>query len=123
MVEEEQHILRYWEKEFPQLSPKKNRGGNRIYSPKDIALIREIKSMLRDGKLSLKGAKERIAGKYSAPSALKPLKMVKEPRESLQPMLPLISNDDYQALSRKELTELRNLLSDALEFTKNSLGI
>lgn len=60
MVDEEQHILRYWEKEFPHLKPRKNRGGNRIYSEKDIELIRLIKNLLRVEKLSLKGAKEAI---------------------------------------------------------------
>jgi DNA-binding transcriptional MerR regulator len=60
MIDEEQHILRYWEKEFPHLKPRKNRGGNRIYSEKDIELIRLIKNMLRVDKLSLKGAKEAI---------------------------------------------------------------
>ncbi len=60
LVDEEQHILRYWEKEFNQLKPRKNRGGNRIYSVKDINLINLIKALLRTEKLSLKGAKEQI---------------------------------------------------------------
>ena len=60
IVDEEQHILRYWEKEFDSLKPKKNRGGNRIYSMKDLALIKAIKKLLRDDKLSLKGAKEQL---------------------------------------------------------------
>jgi DNA-binding transcriptional MerR regulator len=61
MVDEEQHILRYWEKEFSSLKPRKNRGGNRIYSEKDITLIKNIKNLLREEKLSLKGAKEQIS--------------------------------------------------------------
>jgi DNA-binding transcriptional MerR regulator len=60
MIDEEQHILRYWEKEFDQLCPKKNRAGNRIYSDKDINTLKIIKKLLREEKLSLKGAKENI---------------------------------------------------------------
>ncbi|OGU13240.1 MAG: hypothetical protein A2X61_03600 [Ignavibacteria bacterium GWB2_35_12] len=60
LVDEEQHILRYWEKEFDQLKPKKNRGGNRIYSDKDLVLLKLIKKYLRIDKLSLKGAKEQL---------------------------------------------------------------
>jgi len=60
LVDEEQHILRYWEKEFEQLNPKKNRGGNRIYSEKDVLVIKTIKKFLREDKLSLKGAKEQL---------------------------------------------------------------
>jgi DNA-binding transcriptional MerR regulator len=61
MIDEEQHILRYWEKEFEQLNPKKNRAGNRIYSEKDISIIKIIKKLLREEKLSLKGAKENLS--------------------------------------------------------------
>jgi DNA-binding transcriptional MerR regulator len=60
MLAEEQHILRYWEKEFPQLNPKKNRAGNRIYSDKDLFILMLIKKFLRNDKLSLKGAQEQL---------------------------------------------------------------
>lgn len=60
LVDEEQHILRYWEKEFRQLNPRKNSAGNRKYSQKDLETIRLIKKLLREDKLSLKGAKEQI---------------------------------------------------------------
>jgi DNA-binding transcriptional MerR regulator len=61
IVGEEQHILRYWEKEFVQLKPKKNRGGNRTYSQKDIDTLLFIKKMMRDSKLSLKGARDALS--------------------------------------------------------------
>lgn len=53
----EQYILRYWESEFDQLKPAKNRAGNRIYTNKDIKLILEIKRLLRDEKYTIEGAK------------------------------------------------------------------
>ena len=39
----EQYVLRYWETEFEELNPQKNRAGNRIYTNKDIRLILYIK--------------------------------------------------------------------------------
>lgn len=60
IIDEEQHILRYWEKEFSSLKPKKNRAGNRIYSEKDIEMLKRIKVLLRDDKLSVKQAKEQL---------------------------------------------------------------
>ena len=60
IVDEEQHILRYWEKEFTALKPKKNRAGNRIYSESDLDIVRVIKILIREEKLSLRGAKEQI---------------------------------------------------------------
>ena len=60
LIDEEQHILRYWEKEFDKLRPKKNRSGNRIYSNRDIYIIKTIKSLLRNDKIPLKDAKKKI---------------------------------------------------------------
>lgn len=60
LVDEEQHILRYWEKEFAELAPRKNRAGNRVYSEKDFVVIKIIKKLLREEKLPLKSAKEKL---------------------------------------------------------------
>jgi|GEM_PF-786211 len=60
LVDEEQHILRYWEKEFTILKPKKNKAGNRTYTHKDLLIILKIKSMIREEHLSLKEAKEKF---------------------------------------------------------------
>ncbi len=60
MVDEESHILRYWEKEFSELRPKKNKGGNRIYSENDVKTILTIQKLIRDEKLALKDAKIKI---------------------------------------------------------------
>lgn len=54
----EQYILRYWETEFTQLRPSKNRAGNRIYTNKDINLILQIKKLLREEKYTIEGAKK-----------------------------------------------------------------
>ena len=54
----EQYVLRYWETEFEELNPQKNRAGNRIYTNKDIQLILHIKSLLRDKRYTIEGAKK-----------------------------------------------------------------
>jgi len=60
----EQYVLRYWETEFEQLKPQKNRAGNRIYTNKDIQLILHIKNLLRERKYTIEGAKK-IMENYS----------------------------------------------------------
>ncbi|HLG32406.1 MAG TPA: MerR family transcriptional regulator [Ignavibacteriaceae bacterium] len=54
----EQYVLRYWETEFEELKPQKNRAGNRIYTNKDIQLILYIKELLREKKYTIEGAKK-----------------------------------------------------------------
>ena len=51
-----QYVLRYWETEFSQLKPGKNRAGNRIYRSNDVDTIMEIKSLLYNRKFTIKGA-------------------------------------------------------------------
>ena len=54
----EQYVLRYWESEFEQLQPAKNRAGNRIYTNKDIKMILYIKKLLREERYTIEGAKQ-----------------------------------------------------------------
>jgi DNA-binding transcriptional MerR regulator len=61
ITEMEQYVLRYWETEFEQLKPQKNRAGNRIYTNKDIQIILQIKNLLRDKKYTIEGAKKILA--------------------------------------------------------------
>jgi len=52
------HVLRYWESEFPMLSPMKNRAGNRVYRERDLKLIQYIKYLLYEKKYTIDGAKK-----------------------------------------------------------------
>ena len=61
ITEIEQYVLRYWETEFEQLTPQKNRAGNRIYTNKDIQVILQIKTLLREKKYTIEGAKKILA--------------------------------------------------------------
>ena len=55
-----QYVLRYWETEFKQLNPTKNKAGNRTYRQKDIDLIFEIKNLLYDEKFTIEGARKML---------------------------------------------------------------
>jgi len=113
LVDEEQHILRYWEKEFPQLRPKKNRGGNRIYSKKDIALIGSIKKLLRQDKIPLESAKKKISTRTAKELPVE-LFVAKLPEKTLPvgaKSKTKISDDiEKFSLSHDEAMELLNIL-------------
>lgn len=59
----EPYVLRFWEKEFPTLKPKKNRGGNRIYTSKDIEVINRINYLRNKEKLTIAGARTKLTMK------------------------------------------------------------
>ncbi len=54
------YVLRFWEKEFPNLRPKKNKAGNRTYQLKDIDLIKQIKDLLYHNGFTIEGAKAKL---------------------------------------------------------------
>ncbi len=56
-------LIRFWEKEFQVIAPKKNRKGNRLFTPKDIANINKIYYLVRVKGFTLDGAKNAIKSK------------------------------------------------------------
>ena len=55
--------LRFLEKEFKLLSPKRNNKGTRFYTADDIQLIKQIQHLVNDRKLTLEGAKRMLSDK------------------------------------------------------------
>jgi DNA-binding transcriptional MerR regulator len=62
-----QHILRYWEQQFPMLKPLKRSGGRRLYRPQDVDLVQTIDRLVNREGYTLKGAKAVLQG--TAPAA------------------------------------------------------
>ena len=55
-----QSTLRFWEKEFDNVNPKKNRKGNRLFSLKDIEALKIIYHLVKDRGFTLEGARKQI---------------------------------------------------------------
>lgn len=102
----EQYILRYWETEFEQLAPSKNRAGNRIYTNKDIKLILEIKTLLRDEKYTIEGAKKILLDGKSLTDIIPERVEVKSENK---PTPPVFNKKESIEL---DLMEIRNFLLD-----------
>ncbi len=63
LLDESESTLRFWEGEFKELRPRRSSGGKRLYSEDDIKLLKKIKYLLREKKLSIEGANEQLRGK------------------------------------------------------------
>ena len=57
-----QHVLRYWEEQFPMLRPLKRSGGRRYYRPEDVQLVARIDRLVHREGYTLRGARLAIAG-------------------------------------------------------------
>ncbi len=92
-----QHVLRYWEEQFPMLKPVKRSGGRRYYRPEDIRLIATIDRLVHRQGYTLRGARKAIqAGGVTAAAAPEPA------QTALSQDLP------------ERLTAIRNELASAL---------
>ena len=55
-----QHVLRYWEDQFPMLRPVKRSGGRRYYRPEDVSLVQRINRLVHGEGYTLRGARQAI---------------------------------------------------------------
>ena len=60
------YVLRYWETEFPALSPDKSKSGQRVYSDRDLEVIGRIKELLYEEGFTIAGAKKRLEGELKS---------------------------------------------------------
>ncbi len=101
----EQYVLRYWESEFEQLKPAKNRAGNRIYTNRDIKLILYIKKLLREERYTIEGAKQ-VLQAYQDDTEGEQLELLSQPQKRIQ-----IKDEQLQA----DLEETKKFLTSLLD--------
>ncbi len=108
----EQYVLRYWETEFEQLTPQKNRAGNRIYTNKDIRLILYIKELLREKKYTIEGAKK-ILEDYEQEK--KPIIEVKEKKvQNNSSATASFETEKSNSSLKEDLEEIKKFLEELL---------
>jgi DNA-binding transcriptional MerR regulator len=66
LVGVEPYVLRYWESEFPGLSPKKSNTGQRMFRRKDVEMLLNIKQLLYDKKFTIEGARKALKSERDA---------------------------------------------------------
>lgn len=71
------YVLRYWEREFPQLNPITRRGNRRYYKRADILLIRHIKSLLYEQGFTIDGARTKLIRQHEDVSSYSKDKFIK----------------------------------------------
>ena len=96
----EAYVLRYWETEFPVLSPKKSGTGHRLYRRKDVELLLRIKHLLYDKRFTIEGARQSLQTEAKAP---------KPPRLSKRAQAELFATDPLPDI-RRELEGILQLL-------------
>ena len=100
LVGVEPYVLRYWESEFPGLSPKKSNTGQRMFRRKDVELLLNIKHLLYHEKFTIEGARK----------ALKSGKLQEEKIPPAATQEVLFPTEDPLPGIRRELADILKLL-------------
>lgn len=122
-----QHVLRYWEEQFPMLKPLKRSGGRRYYRPEDVQLVSEISRLLYREGFTIRGARQAlkaqdaeasVGGSAEATSIIpEPTSVLAEPErpgeELKRPESSIYPVDSASELGRK-LQRVRDALGEAL---------
>lgn len=82
-------LIRFWEKEFGIIQPKKNRKGNRLFTPKDIETFNKIYHLVKTEGYTIEGAKKALKVKSTSSttetnSAPSPTKKSSEKEDLIQ---------------------------------------
>jgi DNA-binding transcriptional MerR regulator len=109
LVGVEPYVLRYWESEFPGVSPRKSNTGQRMFRRKDVELLLNIKQLLYEKKFTIEGARKALkSGKTEAVAVAEP---VPAPvREAVQQAELFPSTNPLPGI-REELADILKLLS------------
>ncbi|MEL0082609.1 MAG: MerR family transcriptional regulator [Gammaproteobacteria bacterium] len=84
------HVLRYWEQEFPSLSPVKRSGNRRYYQRQDVILIRQIRSLLYDHGFTISGARQQLSGENVAEDQNQSQQIIRQLRNELEEVLAIL---------------------------------
>ncbi|MEZ0123396.1 MAG: MerR family transcriptional regulator [Candidatus Reddybacter sp.] len=90
LCEVKPHVLRYWEQEFPSLSPLKRRGNRRYYQRQDVLLIRQIRSLLYDQGFTIGGARQRLGGESVKEEATQIRQIINQTVSELEDVLRML---------------------------------
>jgi DNA-binding transcriptional MerR regulator len=100
LVGVEAYVLRYWESEFPALTPKKSSSGQRMFRRKDVELLLRIKGLLYDQKFTIEGARKAlnepkpkrvIEPQTQTPLFVTPISGIPEIRREVEEIIKLLS--------------------------------
>ena len=85
-----QHVLRYWEKVFPELKPVKRRGSRRYYRRQDIYLIRQIHDLLHRQGYTINGARLQLSQGTGKAERIYSRQLIAQLKIELQEVLDLL---------------------------------
>jgi DNA-binding transcriptional MerR regulator len=99
----EPYVLRFWESEFPTLSPTKGANGRRMYRKKDVEMVVTIKDLLYERGFTIAGARKVLSRKNDTVAVLPHI--ASSPKTQAQSARPAPEKLDQVKL------ELRNILT------------
>jgi len=132
ILEVKPFVLRYWETEFPFLSPDKSKSGQRIYSERDLELVRRINELLNVEGYTIAGARKKLQAELEAdgrnpgsgngPRPAAPLAAV-PPSEAPPPAARPAAVPALDTAARERVEQFRSGVEEALRQARDLLEL
>ena len=113
-----QHVLRYWESEFPSIRPQKSKSNQRLYKRRDLEAVMAIKHLLYDRKFTIEGAKRQLRD-HGVETSLPPPDPTELAERARRAVLDEASEKEQQVrleLNRERERQLLSLRSQVVTF-------
>lgn len=115
LLELKPYVIRFWETEFPQLKPRKDKGRNRQYTEEHIELLHKIKDMLYAQKFTIDGARQKLKMERKSPVQME----IELFASQQQTSTPALSKSEKEKLV-KDLTDIKKEVQKLVNTIKSS---
>ncbi|MEM6794544.1 MAG: MerR family transcriptional regulator [Acidobacteriota bacterium] len=115
LVDIQPYVLRYWETEFPFLQPEKSKSGQRVYSERELEIVRRIKELLYEEGYTIAGAKKKLESELRDGDDGKP-RVVRTSETAAEAPSPILAPEAAEELdsARETIKTLRAGVEEAL---------
>jgi DNA-binding transcriptional MerR regulator len=119
-----QHVLRFWESKFKQISPLKRGGGRRYYRPQDVDLIKRIHHLLHTQGYTIKGVQKLLVKDRNLTGTAANAEQVIAPAPVQQELTPIAQDTVNRIISNTTPKEIAiSLKSTDLQMVLNRLKV
>ena len=102
-------LIRHWESQFSILRPKRNKKGNRLFSPEDVENLKMIYHLVKERGMTLPGARQRMKDNKEATlrnfEIVERLKSIREELIGMKESLDAFTYEDVEALKENLMKE------------------
>lgn len=119
-------LIRHWESQFPELRPKRNKKGNRLFSPEDVERLKLIYHLVKEQGMTLDGAKKSLrqqrGGNSDVPRDVELLERLQRIRALLVEVREELKTGEGEILADADADAVADMADQAVEVADEAMA-